>query len=544
MINRKVISGKRNLIISALLSLMFVSKAFSQTIVLPDTNFRNVLLQKYPSVMSGNELDTTAAHAFMPDLLIPNANISDLTGVQYFTSLYKIDATNNNLTTLPDLSASKNLAYLYLNQNQVDTLDFLLKNTTLVQLQLFNNRLTYFPELPGFTKLQQLLLSGNQIDTLSGMSYLMNLTDLEIGDNRLNSLPDLSGNTKLIYLHFHKNNIKDVEQLALFPKLQQAICWGNPITDLSSLNNNTTLTTLYAFENELQALPVLSNKPNLIHVYVEGNYLTFEDLLPVARLSNVTDFIYAPQDSVGETTSLQVRSLDPLMFIVQTDSSLDSNVYIWYKDTTVLDSGSSAKFFIPRIDSSYSGTYYAAITNPALPLLRLEHRPWKVSVLPCMDLLSSGYTVVSKDCKEGTTLKMEVATNGALPPLTYTLKNSSGEDSIRSATDYVSSIPPGQYVFSVTDLRNCRLTANPELTIYKTADCDPVIAPFSGGQQSTYFIENSGRVRILDMGGNVIRELNAPAVWDGTRSDGTFVDAGYYVITINDKKLTNISVLR
>ena len=61
---------------------------------------------------------------------------------------------------------------------------------------------------------------------------------------------------------------------------------------------------------------------------------------------------------------------------------------------------------------------------------------------------------------------------------------------------------------------------------------------------NSYFIEQDGIAKVLDMEGNVVRQLIAPAVWDGTKSDGNLADAGYYVILLNDKKLTNITVIR
>ena len=61
---------------------------------------------------------------------------------------------------------------------------------------------------------------------------------------------------------------------------------------------------------------------------------------------------------------------------------------------------------------------------------------------------------------------------------------------------------------------------------------------------SSYFIEQTGTAKIIDIEGKTIMQLTTPAVWYGTKTDGSFADAGYYVIIVNNKKVTNITVIR
>lgn len=544
MIPEEYILKKVLRLILSVFILLMGSNAMGQTVDLPDTNFRNALLTWYPSVMSGDQLDVTAANSFTPDLILRNVNISDLAGIEHFTSVFKIDASGNNLTSLPDLSANTNLEYLYLNNNQLTDISFMLNNRNLLQLQLFNNQLTYFPALPGFVRLQQLFLSNNKITSIEDVSNLTNLSDLQIGNNMLTSLPDLSQNTNLVSLHFHQNNISDISDLIYLSKLKDLYCWNTNITDLNSLNDNTSLQVLVTFGNELSNLPLLSNKPGLTTVEVADNQLTFEDLLPLTDLTSLTTFTYAPQDSVGVKSAFSIRALNPLQLKILEDAGVSSNIFFWYKNGTQVFSSFSSVLTIQSSSPADSGEYSASITNPALPLLTLHHRPWKITVLPCMEITSYGYRILSKDCDAGTTLQTEIIADGAQAPLSYILNSITGDDSISSASDIIPDIPAGAYKLSIRDQRGCQLSADTNLTIYNTSGCSPVIAPVSNSHESSYFIEGTGEVKILDMKGKVIRTLQAPAVWDGTTSEGNLADAGYYVITLNNKKLTNISVLR
>lgn len=114
-------------------------------------------------------------------------------------------------------------------------------------------------------------------------------------------------------------------------------------------------------------------------------------------------------------------------------------------------------------------------------------------------------------------------------------------DTIHSASGVFANIPAGNYMLRLKDQRGCRILLDADLIIYRTSDCDPVISPLDGGQQSSYFIDKPGVVRIFDMNGNVIREFTAPATWDGTGTGGDIVTTGYYVITIDNK---NLPILR
>ncbi|GAL84845.1 LRR-like protein [Sporocytophaga myxococcoides] len=533
-------------LISIVLTLILLeNKAYSQTFTLPDTNFRNVLLSRYPSVMLGNKLNIPAANNFLFDLILTNANISDLTGIENFRSVFKIDASNNKIKTVPNLSAIANLEYIYLNYNQITNANFVIGNTNLLQIQLYYNQLTSFPELPNATKLQKLFLSGNQLSWISGLQYLTSLENIQFGVNRFDSLPDFSKNTKLIEFHCDRNRLKNLNGIEKLPGLKIIYCWGNQLKNLSELNNNTTLEELYAEDNLLTSLPDVSNKPSLRKLSVINNKLTFKDLLPLTQLNGFPNFTYAPQDSIGEGFERTVRFLESINFMVNDDEALSGNRYSWYKSNTLLSSGSSADFSISRVQLSDAGDYRAEITNSALPLLKLHHRSWRLNVnSSCMEIKSYGYKLLSQDCKEGTSFSVEVSTEGSEPPITYFLNVAGTIDTIRSASGVFTNIPAGNYMLRLKDQKGCRILLDTDLTIYRASDCDPVISPLDGGQQSSYFIDKPGVARIFDMNGNIIREFLAPATWDGTGSGGEVVNTGYYVITIDNKKLTNITVVR
>lgn len=527
--------------ITVLLMIAISIQTLAQTFVIPDANFRNKLMSSYSSVMTGNLLNIPAAQSFTGDLLLANSNISDLTGLQYFSATYKIDVSNNNVTSLPALSNTSPIKYLFAFNNQLTSLPNLSALTNLIELQVQNNKLTSLPALNTLTNLSTLIATNNQLTSLPSITALGNLKILNVGINPLGSLPDLTPNGNLNELHCHQTGISTIPGLVNLHQLKKLFCWGNSISDLSALSANTTLNLLYAFQNNLSVLPLLTNKP-MFSVEVADNQLTFEDLLPLTAMS-LFDFSYSPQDSIGVYTQIPVRLKHPLAFTVTEDASVTGNTYTWYKNTANIGTTAvNSNTITASTQTTDGGIYYATVTNSSLPALTLIHRMWDVSVISCVDLVSYSFDVPMNECSSGATVHSTIVLNGGIAPYQYVLTPLNAQPPLTSTTGDFTQVAPGQYSYSIKDANGCGIDTT--AVISKPAKCDPVITPNGDPQMSSYFIEQTGTAKIIDIEGKTIMQLNAPVVWYGTKTDGTLADAGYYVIVVNNKKITNITVIR
>ena len=157
-------------------------------------------------------------------LIIDHAYIKDLTGIELFPNLEKLDCKNNNLTCL-DVSKNTKLTVLYCEYNHLTSLD-LSKNTELTELNCHDNQLT------------SLDLSKNTA-----------LTKLDCALNPLTSL-DVSNNPALTYLNCNYNQLTslDLSQNIALTKLG---CHDNQLTSLD-LSKNTALDTLDCSGNKRQ----------------------------------------------------------------------------------------------------------------------------------------------------------------------------------------------------------------------------------------------------------------------------------------------------
>lgn len=178
------------------------------TVTIPDPNFKTYLVGNTAINTNGDsEIQCSEAEAFNGTINCPSLGITDLTGVEAFTSLTGLDCSKNSLSAI-DISKNTALASLNCNENQLTNLD-VSKNTGLKDIFCAINLL------------KSLNTSANPA-----------LTFLSAGGNQLTSL-DLKNNKELDFLACHLNDIVSLD-LSGNPKLKDLFGSGN--NNLTSLN--------------------------------------------------------------------------------------------------------------------------------------------------------------------------------------------------------------------------------------------------------------------------------------------------------------------
>ena len=144
----------------------------------PDDNFRRYLLQQS---YGSDQLLTSDEIANILSIQVPNREISDLKGIEYFTALKTLYCAHNSLETL-DLSANTALQTLAMNGNQITSLD-LSANTALTTVYCYESGLTELI-LPSSETLTYLSCYGNQLTTLD-LTGQRNLTTIICYSNNI-----------------------------------------------------------------------------------------------------------------------------------------------------------------------------------------------------------------------------------------------------------------------------------------------------------------------------------------------------------------------
>lgn len=186
-------------------------------------------------------------------------DISDLTGIEYFTNLQKLDISQNNLTSL-DVTALTQLMYLNCSSNALTSLT-----------------------VNGLSNLTTLDTSVNQLTSLN-VTGLNALVDLNCGSNQLAVL-NISNLTNLARLSCYSN------------QMTQLICANNTSLDKVSCSQNLFVELDFS-NTSLRILDCYGN-PNLTFLNIKNGYGTpvWVDMLPLLgqypglSVPNTVDYI-------------------------------------------------------------------------------------------------------------------------------------------------------------------------------------------------------------------------------------------------------------
>jgi Leucine-rich repeat (LRR) protein len=218
----------------------------------PDANFRAFLKSKYSlSYITTSQLNACT------ELVMNSLDIADLTGIEYFTQLTKLDCFNNKITSV-DLSANTKLKELNLGYNKLSSIN-LSANTGLEKLYLHNNQLSSSLSIANHSKLELLWVHNNQ-----------HLIGINCSDDALRNL-NVTNCISLTTLECYNNtSLTTITGLGTCVNLQYLDCDNCSISDLSTLSELNNLAEIYCGHNQLTSLE-LSEKITLVTLDVSGN---------------------------------------------------------------------------------------------------------------------------------------------------------------------------------------------------------------------------------------------------------------------------------
>ena len=203
----------------------------------PDANFRTIV-EGFDTNNDSSLSDTEIAAVKKINGF--RKRITNLKGIEYFTSLNNLWCAENKLTAL-DVSKNTALTDLYCSSNQLTTLD-VSKNTALTDLDCGRNQLTTL-DVSKNTALTYLSCGYNQLTTLD-VSKNTALTYLSCRNNQLTTL-DVSKNTALTKLSCDNNQLTsldvsntDMNDLNCYDNIYQIVVGNDRTFDLSLLPGN------------------------------------------------------------------------------------------------------------------------------------------------------------------------------------------------------------------------------------------------------------------------------------------------------------------
>ena len=209
--------------ITLITCLFFPFILFSQYTLIPDPFFENALIAYgFDSIQDGKVLTSNISGIQTADF--SNRGISDLTGIEDFTSLISLDCYENLLTNL-DVSNCSNLEWLDCESNFITNLD-VSQNTLLNTLWCYENQL------------QSINVTG-----------CINLEDFEFDNNLLTQI-DITSNVNLRHIDAWTNLLTSFD-VSNSPNLESLEIYDNDLECLNLKNGNNTFLQELEITNNL-----------------------------------------------------------------------------------------------------------------------------------------------------------------------------------------------------------------------------------------------------------------------------------------------------
>ena len=269
------------LLILCLLLVVQVASA----VEIPDPNLRAAIeweLGKSP----GAEITAQEMATLTYRLGAANANISDLTGLEFAIDLEGLYLRNNSISDISALAGLTNLEDLSLSNNNISDLSPLAGLTNLSWLSLSNNNISDLSPLAGLTNLSWLSLSNNNISDISALAGLRSLDDLDLSNNNISDLSPLAGLSSLD-VDLSNNNISDLSPLAGLSYWDVDLS-NNNISDISALAGLSSLDDLDLSNNNISDISALAGLSYMVDDLDLSNN-NISDISALAGLSSLDD---------------------------------------------------------------------------------------------------------------------------------------------------------------------------------------------------------------------------------------------------------------
>jgi len=310
----------------------------AQNVNIPDANFKAYLVGNSSiNTNMDSEIQVSEANSYSGGISISTPNISNLTGLEAFTSLTSFSYPENNFTSL-DFSQntalttiscyySYNLTSINLSQNVALTVVDLSYSPSIVNLNFSSN-----------INLELLYLEICYSLATVDISQNTALTTLSVRDCNISSI-DVSQNTLLENFKCEGNNLTALD-VTKNTALKWFSCFDNNIGILD-VSRNTAMTTFQCFNNDLTILNMRNlNTTTLPQINADGNpNLTCIDVDDVSASTSAWTYVdpgvvFSLNCEIDLVNSITVEGQAGATFISTPAGTLQmiANIYPTYAD--------------------------------------------------------------------------------------------------------------------------------------------------------------------------------------------------------------------
>ena len=177
-------------------------------------------------------------------------DLKDLTALNSYVHLQKVDLSYNKLTDLSALSSMKFLVELDASHNQLKALFDFTPPIALREANFSHNSIQEMGDLSSYTHLIKLHVDHNNISKIEGLLSCRSLMVLTLSNNKIEKIEGLD-NLRLRHLSLSCNLLGQIENLESVVLLQDVDLSGNNIFGLSGFSSKHRLYSLNMADNHV-----------------------------------------------------------------------------------------------------------------------------------------------------------------------------------------------------------------------------------------------------------------------------------------------------
>ncbi|QIK63683.1 hypothetical protein G7068_11150 [Leucobacter viscericola] len=200
---------------------------------MPDVALRAAVLKQ----VGGGSTLTRGKMRLFTSLTAQNAGITDLTGLEYASSLRIVDLRGNSFPTIEPLRGLANIAQLNVSSSKISDIDAVSTMPQINYLQFNWTTVADIEPLRGKDLLWRVEMAGTKVASLDPLRDIPALIELYFQETPVSDLSPLAERTKLITLSAPNTEVADLTPLAGFPNLQTVNVNGARVSDLSMLGS-------------------------------------------------------------------------------------------------------------------------------------------------------------------------------------------------------------------------------------------------------------------------------------------------------------------
>ncbi|MDI6024575.1 leucine-rich repeat domain-containing protein [Leucobacter sp. UT-8R-CII-1-4] len=189
--------------------------------------------------------------------------------------LRSLTAKNVGITDLSGLEDASNLDLLYIDGNEISSLE----------------------PIRGLTQMRQITVSRNPISDISPLQNMPELNWLEVNWTEIDTLEPLRGNTSLLWLQLAYTKVTSLDPIRESVGLYDLNFQNTEISDLEPLTPLTRIATIGAQSAQISSLEPLRGKENLRLLNVNRNHVT--DLSMLETWPNISTVGFNAQTVTG-----------------------------------------------------------------------------------------------------------------------------------------------------------------------------------------------------------------------------------------------------